>query len=70
MVPNVELPQVKDLGRLCRAWLKKQDFRIPQLILSDGHLPFIGLTEKIAFLEAGRSEIMIKPNPYKLLYAY
>ncbi|KAF3496049.1 hypothetical protein DY000_02053053 [Brassica cretica] len=51
MVPNVELPQVKDLGRLCRAWLKKQDFRIPQLILSDGHLPFIGLTEKIAFLE-------------------
>ncbi|KAF3574725.1 hypothetical protein F2Q69_00059088 [Brassica cretica] len=51
MVPNVELPQVKDLGRFCRAWLKKQDFRIPQLILSDGHLPFIGLTEKIAFLE-------------------
>ena len=34
MVPNVELPQVKDLGRLCRAWLKKQDFRIPQLVSS------------------------------------
>ncbi|CAH8297272.1 unnamed protein product [Eruca vesicaria subsp. sativa] len=42
-------------------------------ILSDGHLPFIGLSEKITqelFWKAGRSEIMIKPNPYKLLYAY
>ncbi|XP_023645299.1 nuclear pore complex protein NUP160 isoform X3 [Capsella rubella] len=42
-------------------------------ILSDGHLPFIGLTEKITqelFWKAGRSEIMMKPNPYKLLYAY
>ncbi|XP_024008157.1 nuclear pore complex protein NUP160 [Eutrema salsugineum] len=42
-------------------------------ILSDGHLPFIGLTEKITqelSWKAGRSDIMIKPNPYKLLYAY
>ncbi|KAL1222173.1 Nuclear pore complex protein [Cardamine amara subsp. amara] len=42
-------------------------------ILSDGHLPFIGLTEKITqelSWKAGRSEIMINPNPYKLLYAY
>ncbi|KAL0700348.1 hypothetical protein Bca4012_056470 [Brassica carinata] len=42
-------------------------------ILSDGHLPFIGLSEKITqelSWKAGRSEIMIKPNPYKLLYAY
>ncbi|AAG21620.1 unknown protein; 42586-33527 [Arabidopsis thaliana] len=42
-------------------------------ILSDGHLPFIGLTEKITqelFWKAGRSDIMMKPNPYKLLYAY
>ncbi|KAF8116365.1 hypothetical protein N665_0019s0043 [Sinapis alba] len=42
-------------------------------LLSDGHLPFIGLSEKITqelFWKAGRSEIMIKPNPYKLLYAY
>ncbi|KAJ4895010.1 SUPPRESSOR OF AUXIN RESISTANCE1 [Raphanus sativus] len=42
-------------------------------ILIDGHLPFIGLSEKITqelFWKAGRSEIMIKPNPYKLLYAY
>ncbi|CAA7046484.1 unnamed protein product [Microthlaspi erraticum] len=42
-------------------------------ILSDGHLPFIGLTEKITqelSWKAGRSEVLIKPNPYKLLYAY
>ncbi|XP_022572545.2 nuclear pore complex protein NUP160 isoform X1 [Brassica napus] len=42
-------------------------------ILSEGHLPFIGLSDKITqelFWKAGRSEIMIKPNPYKLLYAY
>ncbi|VVB11793.1 unnamed protein product [Arabis nemorensis] len=42
-------------------------------ILGDGYLPFIGLTEKITqelSWKAGRSEIMIKPNPYKLLYAY
>ena len=32
MVPNVELHLVKDLGRLCTAWLQKQDFPIPQLV--------------------------------------
>lgn len=34
MVPNVELHQVKDLGRLCTVCLKKQDFRILQLVSS------------------------------------
>ncbi|CAF1863813.1 unnamed protein product [Brassica oleracea var. botrytis] len=32
MVPNVELHLVNDLGRLCTAWLQKQDFPIPQLV--------------------------------------
>jgi len=34
MVPNVELHQVKDLGRLCTACLKKQDFHLPQRVSS------------------------------------
>lgn len=34
MVPNVEPHQVKDLGRLCTACLKKQDFRLPQWVSS------------------------------------
>ncbi|CAN8290175.1 unnamed protein product [Cochlearia groenlandica] len=42
-------------------------------ILIDGHIPFIGLTEKITqklSWKARGSAIMTKPNTYKLLYAY
>lgn len=34
MVSNVELHQVKDLGKLCTPCLKKQDFRLPQWVSS------------------------------------
>ncbi|KAK9076950.1 hypothetical protein SSX86_005285 [Deinandra increscens subsp. villosa] len=42
-------------------------------ILCDGQLPFIGLTEKVEqelAWKAERSDVSIKPNPYKLLYAF
>ncbi|KAM0016260.1 putative transcription factor WD40-like family [Helianthus debilis subsp. tardiflorus] len=42
-------------------------------ILCDGQLPFIGLAEKVEqelAWKAERSDVSIKPNPYKLLYAF
>ncbi|KAK1430067.1 hypothetical protein QVD17_12562 [Tagetes erecta] len=42
-------------------------------ILCDGQLPFIGLAEKVEqelAWKAERSDISIKPSPYKLLYAF
>ncbi|KAM7250291.1 hypothetical protein ACFE04_022174 [Oxalis oulophora] len=42
-------------------------------ILCDGRLPFIGLSEKIErelAWKAERSDILSKPNPYKVLYAF
>ncbi|GAV86384.1 Nup160 domain-containing protein [Cephalotus follicularis] len=42
-------------------------------ILCDGQLPFIGLSEKVErelAWKAERSDILAKPNPYKLLYAF
>ncbi|XP_024959556.1 nuclear pore complex protein NUP160 isoform X1 [Cynara cardunculus var. scolymus] len=42
-------------------------------ILCDGQLPFIGLTEKVEqelAWKAERSDVSVKPNPYKLLYAF
>ncbi|KAK0591184.1 hypothetical protein LWI29_036588 [Acer saccharum] len=41
--------------------------------LCDGKLPFIGLAEKIErelAWKAERSDVLAKPNPYKLLYAF
>lgn len=42
-------------------------------ILCDGQLPFIGLAEKVEqelAWKAERSDVSVKPNPYKLLYAF
>ncbi|KAK1571816.1 hypothetical protein Q3G72_023439 [Acer saccharum] len=42
-------------------------------LLCDGKLPFIGLAEKIErelAWKAERSDVLAKPNPYKLLYAF
>ncbi|KAJ4829819.1 hypothetical protein Tsubulata_025329 [Turnera subulata] len=42
-------------------------------VLCDGQLPFTGLAEKIErelAWKAERSDILVKPNPYKLLYAF
>ncbi|CAK7335902.1 unnamed protein product [Dovyalis caffra] len=42
-------------------------------VICNGQLPFIGLAEKIEqelAWKAERSEILAKPNPYKLLYAF
>ncbi|XP_050215706.1 nuclear pore complex protein NUP160 isoform X2 [Mercurialis annua] len=42
-------------------------------VLCGGQIPFIGLGEKIEqelVWKAARSDIMTKPNPYKLLYAF
>ncbi|KAK4801422.1 hypothetical protein SAY86_021909 [Trapa natans] len=42
-------------------------------ILCNGQLPLIGLTEKVELelsWKAERSDIMLKQNPYKLLYAF
>ncbi|KAL9253691.1 Nuclear pore complex protein NUP160-like protein [Drosera capensis] len=42
-------------------------------ILCDGELPFVGLTEKVErelACKAACSDILLKPNFYKLLYAY
>ncbi|KAL3538416.1 hypothetical protein ACH5RR_001782 [Cinchona calisaya] len=42
-------------------------------ILCDGQLPFIGLVEKVEqelSWKAARSDILAKPNPFKLLYAF
>ncbi|KAF5204861.1 Nuclear pore complex protein [Thalictrum thalictroides] len=41
--------------------------------LCDGQLPFVGLTEKMEqelAWKAERSDVVAKPNPYKLLYAF
>ncbi|KAI3709094.1 hypothetical protein L2E82_38852 [Cichorium intybus] len=42
-------------------------------ILCDGQLPLIGLSEKVEqelAWKAERSDVTVKPNPYKLLYAF
>ncbi|XP_071736992.1 nuclear pore complex protein NUP160 isoform X2 [Rutidosis leptorrhynchoides] len=42
-------------------------------ILCDGQLPFIGLAEKVEqelAWKAERSDVSLKPNPYKLLYSF
>ncbi|KAL4564311.1 hypothetical protein LXL04_028371 [Taraxacum kok-saghyz] len=42
-------------------------------VLCDGQLPLIGLAEKVEqelAWKAERSDVSIKPNPYKLLYAF
>eukprot|EP00257_Ricinus_communis_P019155 XP_015578065.1 nuclear pore complex protein NUP160 isoform X1 [Ricinus communis] len=42
-------------------------------VLCGGQIPFIGLAEKIEqelAWKAARSDILLKPNPYKLLYAF
>ncbi|KAJ9550716.1 hypothetical protein OSB04_014761 [Centaurea solstitialis] len=42
-------------------------------ILCNGQLPFIGLAEKVEqelAWKAERSDVSVKPNPYKLLYAF
>nr|XP_043632456.1 nuclear pore complex protein NUP160-like [Erigeron canadensis] len=42
-------------------------------ILCDGQLPFIGLAEKVEqelAWKAERSDVSVKPNPYKLLYSF
>lgn len=42
-------------------------------LLCDGQLPFIGIAEQIErelAWKADRSDILVKPNPYELLYAF
>ncbi|XP_052192841.1 nuclear pore complex protein NUP160 isoform X2 [Diospyros lotus] len=42
-------------------------------ILCDGQIPFIGLAEKVErelAWKAARSDVSVKPNPFKLLYAF
>ncbi|PSS21659.1 Nuclear pore complex protein [Actinidia chinensis var. chinensis] len=42
-------------------------------ILCDGQIPFIGLAEKVErelVWKAGRSDVLAKPNAFKLLYAF
>ncbi|MCD9560935.1 hypothetical protein HAX54_019798 [Datura stramonium] len=42
-------------------------------VLCDGQLPFIGLSEKVErelAWKAERSDVLAKPNPFKLLYAF
>ncbi|KAL7592828.1 hypothetical protein Lser_V15G33426 [Lactuca serriola] len=42
-------------------------------ILCDGQLPLIGLAEKVEqelAWKAERSDVLVKPNPYKLLYSF
>ncbi|CAI9101446.1 OLC1v1038776C1 [Oldenlandia corymbosa var. corymbosa] len=42
-------------------------------VLCDGQLPFIGLADKVEqelVWKAARSDVMTKPNPFKLVYAF
>lgn len=63
LVTDAELHQVKDLGRLCTVWLKKQDFHIPQLVSSSRSLFLLWFFASFVFSKT-RLCVFLIPYPF------